>query len=99
MLTDLLTLNNLGTRCTSKKTDSLINEGGKGGLWIKFDSIEKKQFHNSRVLKKAASRLSNITVCFTDLYHVSLDRLELISLICVIFQYVSTSARPPNNGA
>ena len=55
-----------------------------------------EQFHNSRVLKKQPHVHLHYSL-FKDLYHVPFDRLDLISSICIILQYVFISESPPKN--
>ena len=56
------------------------DEGGEGKGGVDYVSQRGgEQFHNSNVLKRTASRLIYITVCL-QIYHVPLDRVDLISL-------------------
>ena len=69
-------------------------------IWVKGGGVDhvsqqrKKPFHNLCVLKKAAKAYKPLDRL--GLYHISLDRLDIISSISVIL-YVSTCERLPKN--
>ena len=72
----------------SKSTHS-VQEGGKGRIVDNVSQWGGGAFSQFTCFKY-------ITVCL-QIYHVTLTRLDLISSICIILQYVFISERPLKN--